>query len=99
MEASLLLIGILVMLIEAMIESVKLFVVDFSWELVAAFVLGFGGSILFGIDLFELLGVELAFNGLISTLLGSFILGLLLVRYSGTVNALLDFLKSLKPGV
>ena len=98
MQATLLLISVLVMLIEAMIESVKLFVGDFSWELVAAFVLGFGGSILFGIDLFELLDVELAFNGLISTLLGSFILGLLLVRYSGTVNALLDFLKGLKPG-
>ncbi len=98
MEATFLLIGVLVMLIEAMIESVKLFVGDFSWELVVAFLLGFGGSILFGIDLFGMLGIELAFNGLISMLLGSFILGLLLVRYSGTVNALLDFLKSLKPG-
>jgi len=97
MEATLLLIGILVMLIEAMIESVKLLVAEFSWELAVAFALGFGGSILFGIDLFELLGVQLAFNGLLSTLLGSFILGLLLVRYSGTVNALLDFLKGLKP--
>lgn len=98
MEATFLLITILVMLIEAVIESVKLFVNESSWELVAAFALGFGGSILFGIDLFELLDVELAFNGLISTLLGSFILGLLLVRYSGTVNSLLDFLKGLKPG-
>ena len=98
MEASLLLIGILVMLIEAMIESVKMFIEDFCWELVVSFILGFGGSILFGIDLFELLDVELAFNGLISTLLGSGILGLLLVRYSGTVNSLLDFLKGLKPG-
>ena len=98
MEVTFLLITILVMLIEAMIESVKLFVTEFSWELVASFLLGFGGSILFGIDLFELLDVELAFNGLVSTLLGSFILGLLLVRYSGTVNSLLDFLKGLKPG-
>lgn len=97
MQATLLLISILVMLIEAIIESAKLFFTEFSWELVASFVLGFGGSILFGIDLFDLLGVDLAFNGLVSTLLGSFILGLLLVRYSGTVNALLDFLKSLKP--
>ena len=97
MEASLLLIGILVMLIEAMIESGKMFVEEFSWELVVSFILGFGGSILFGLDLFELLDVELAFNGMVSMLLGSFILGLLLVRYSGTVNALLDFLKGLKP--
>jgi len=97
MEATLLLISILVVLIEAMIESAKLFVTEFSWELVASFVLGFGGSILFGIDLFDMLGVEIAFNGLLSTFLGSFILGLLLVRYSGTANALLDFLKGLKP--
>ena len=97
MEGMLVSLSAMVIIIEAMIESFKLFVDDFSWELAVAFVLGFGGSFLFGFDLFQFLGVEPVINGLISSLLGSFILGLLMVRYSGTANVLLDFLKGLKP--
>jgi hypothetical protein len=91
------LIGILVVLVEAVIESVKMFVEEFAWELVASFALGAGGSVLFGINLFEVLGVELAFNGLLSTILSAILLGLFFVRYSGVANGLLDFIKEVLP--
>jgi len=97
MNISLFVIFVLAMLVEAIIESITLFIEEFHWKLVASFILGAGGSVLFGINLFDVLGVELAFNGMVATILSAILLGLFLVRYSGSVNSLLDFIKSLKP--
>ena len=88
-------VGILVVLVEAVIESVKMFVEEFAWELVASFLLGSVGSVLFGINLFDIIGVKLAFDGLLSTGLSAVLLGLFFVRYSGAANSLLDFIHGL----
>ena len=90
-------IGIVVVLVEAVIESIKMFVEDFAWEMAASFVLGAGFCVLFGINIFEVLEVDLAFNGLVSTILSAVLLGLFFVRYSGVANGLLDFIKKVLP--
>jgi len=89
---------ILTVLIEAVIESVKMFVEEFAWELVAAFVLGVGGVFLFGVNLFSLLGIEVVVGAPYDLAISAVLVGLLLVRFSGAANGLMDFLQNLKPG-
>ncbi len=87
---------IVAVLVEALIESGKIIVETPSWENVVAFLAGGGLVFLFQVPFIESLPVELFFNGLVSQILSAFFGGVLVMRYSGKVNDLLEFLGYLK---
>ena len=88
---------VLAALIEAIVESVEI-VKDnpTEWKPYAALVLGGGGAYLFGFDLIGYIGLEPVINGIATAILNPILIGVLILRHSGNINKILEFLKYLK---
>jgi len=87
---------VVAILVEALIETVKIVVAEPSWEHLVAFVIGGGLAFMFQVPFIEYLPIELFFNGLVSQILSALFVAVLIVRYSGKINDLLEFLNYLK---
>ena len=86
---------IVAVLVEALIETLKIVIAEPSWEHLVAFLIGGGLAFMFQVPFIEYLPIELFFNGLVSQILSAFFVAVLIVRYSGKINDLLEFLKYL----
>lgn len=91
------LLGLLIVaiLVEAIIETGKMVAKAPAWEHAVSFLCGSGMALLFSIPFIETLPVELAFNGDVEMVVNAFFIGVLILRYSGNVNGLLEFVKYL----
>lgn len=97
MEGFLLQLTVLFFLIEAIVEVAQKLVEEFHWKALAAFLLGALGAVFFGIDLFSYLGVPAAIEiPWLVIVINALFVGVLVARYSGEINALLEILQGFK---
>ena len=92
------LINLLVMavLIEATIETGKILVEQPSWEHFVSFLGGGVLAFLFKVPFLRYLPINVSFTGLTSQLVSAFFVGVLMLRYSGKINDLLEWINYLK---
>ena len=97
MNETLLVLAVLFFLVESLIEMIQKVIEEFDWRILIAFVLGGGAAFFFGINLFDYLGAQPAieYPGVIAAV-NSFFVGVLVARYSGELNALLEILQGFK---
>ncbi len=97
MNETLLVLAVLFFLVESLIEMVQKVIEEFDWRILIAFALGGGGAFFFGFDLLGYLGAAPAIDmpGVVEAV-NSFFVGVLVARYSGELNALLEILQGFK---
>ena len=69
---------------------------DKNWKPGVAFLLGALFTPAFGIDMFAEFGFTLAVTGVYLQILNALVVGLLLARYSGKINDLLEWVQTFK---
>lgn len=93
---------VVIFIIEAFVELVEMHKKmiqegKYEYKPALAFVLGLGAMFLFkGLNIFEYLEVEINLSGLWHQFASGILLGVLLARYSGQLNSILDVLDGLK---
>jgi len=91
---------VLVAVVETFVE-VYAIVTDperFDWKMVFAGIIGGLFTFLFNLDLLGYLGIQIAFDlPWLHTLLNVVILGVVIMRYSGNLNDVLEWVKALRP--
>lgn len=93
---------VVIFIIEAFIQLVEMHKEmilggEFEYKPILAFILGFGAMFLFqGLNIFEYLGVEITLAGIWHKVAAAVLLGVLLARYSGQLNSILEVLEGLK---
>ena len=81
---------------EAIIECVEMVVAaPTEWKPYAGFILGGGGAYLFGLDVMVYLGVAPVSDNA-AAILNPVLIGFLIMRHSGNINKIWEFLKYLK---
>ena len=97
MNGFILVLGVLFFLVEALIEMIEKFRKEFDYKQLLAFAFGAGGAIYFGLDLFAYLDAPSVLDIPGLTLgVNAFFVGVLVARYAGEINGLLEILKGLK---
>lgn len=82
---------------EAVVESIQIVVDDpKQWKPYAGFAVGAGCAVAFGVNVVGYLGLSTAGSGWMITALNALLMGALILRHSGNVNKILEFLKYLK---
>lgn len=89
---------VLFFLVEAMVEMIQVFKEGPHLKVVVSFVLGAVLSWFFGVDLFGYLGViPMAYIPVwVVIIINSLFMGIMVARYAGEVNGLLEILKGFK---
>ena len=93
---------VVIFIIEAFVQLVEMHKEmiqegKFEYKPALAFLLGFGFMFLFqGLNIFEYLGVEITLTGIWHQVAAAILLGVLLARYSGQLNSILEVLEGLK---
>lgn len=90
---------IVAMVIEATIETVaQIKEQGVNWQKITAFVVGGLLSFLFGLDVLSYVGLDIQDNlpPVVGDILNPIFLGIMMARYSGAINDLLDWLNKLR---
>ena len=98
-SAMILLFTVLAILIEAVIEAGKIVVAKPAWEQLVAFLFGGLLAYFYKIPFFSYLPIEAPVNGVLAEILSIFFVAILMLRYSGKINDLLNWLELLKKKV
>ena len=85
-------------LVEALVELIQVFQEGINIKSLVAFILGGMLAWFFGVDLFSYIGVSpiALIPGWVVMIVNAFFMGVLVSRYAGEINGLLEILKGFK---